>query len=130
MARIDDYIKAVALGKEELIGKDPKQIARRSGAVFVAAENGKDRISIDFLNRKIDISWPDLEFSDSVGRKEVPIQQQVLLLHYLNLTHDIKYRRNGLPIRKCPMVNFIWMRLSGAPKTPWCRVLETILKCW
>ena len=118
MARVDDYIKAVALGKEELIGKDPKQIARRSGAVFVAAENGKDRISIDFLNRKIDISWPDLEFSDSVGSKEVPIQEQVLLLHYLNLTHDIKISEEWIAYQEVPDGKFYLDAFIRRAKNP------------
>jgi hypothetical protein len=118
MARIDDYIKAVALGKEELIGKDPKQIARRSGAVLVEAKNGKDTISIDFLNRKVAISWPGLEFSDSVDSKEMPIQQQVLLLHYLNLTHDIEISEDWIAYQEVPDGKFYLDAFIRRAKNP------------
>ncbi len=85
MARVDDYLKALEIGKEKLLGKDPEQIATHSGAVYVAGEHEKKAISLMFLNRQVDISWPELDFSYHKGDGEVPIQQQVLLLHYLNL---------------------------------------------
>jgi len=118
MARVDDYIKAVALGKEELIGKDPKQIARRSGAVFVEEKNGKGTISMDFLNRKIVISWPGLEFSDSVDNKEMPIQQQVLLLHYLNLAHDIEISEEWIAYQEVPDGKFYLDAFIRRAKNP------------
>jgi len=119
MARVDDYVKAVALGKEELIGKDPKQIARRSGALCVADSNGNTVISIDFLNRKIDISWPDLEFTDnSAGGKEVPIQQQVLLLHYLNLSHDVEISEEWIAYQEVPDGKFYQDAFIRRAKNP------------
>jgi hypothetical protein len=118
MARVDDYIKAVALGKEELMGKDPKQIARRSGGFFVEAKDGKDTISIDFLNRKIVISWPDLEFSHSVDSKEMPIQQQVLLLHYLNLAHDIEISEEWIAYQEVPDGKFYLDAFIRRAKNP------------
>jgi len=84
MARIDDYKQALALGKKELSGKDPNLIAGYAGADLLGDEEENSCICLDFLNKEILISWPDLEFSYSkTPGKEVSIQQKILLLHYL-----------------------------------------------
>jgi hypothetical protein len=84
MARIDDYKQALALGKNELSDKDPKLIAAYAGAEIRGGEKENSCICLDFLNNEILISWPDLEFSYQENpEKEVSIQQQILLLHYL-----------------------------------------------
>ncbi len=83
MARIEDYKNAAELARKELVTKNPKRLASVCGAVF----NGKsaDNISLEltFLNRDIIISWPELRASYRDSRKELPIQEQVLLLHYM-----------------------------------------------
>lgn len=84
MARIDDYRKAVELGKRDLEDKDPRLIAELSGADFEPDPEGGALLTLDFLNKRVALSWPALEFSFKGSGEEVPIQQQVLLLHYLN----------------------------------------------
>jgi hypothetical protein len=118
MARVDDYIKAVSLGKEALQGKDPERIARRCGAVYVDEKNGKEAISIDFLNRKIDISWPGLDFSESTEGKEVPIQQQVLILHYLNLANDVAISDEWIAYQEVPDGKFYLDAFIRRAKNP------------
>ena len=84
MARIDDYKQALALGKYELSGKDPDEIAGYARGDMRGDEKGNSCICLDFLNNEILISWPDLEFSYNKNpEKEVFIQEKVLLLHYL-----------------------------------------------
>ena len=83
MPRIDDYKKAVELAKEELADKNPKGIASLSGAHFQVDSEGRVTLTLDFLNRKVSITWPQLDFSFVESGEGVPIQQQVLLLHYL-----------------------------------------------
>ncbi len=82
MARIDDYRNAVELGKKELEDKNPKRVAGLTGAAFEADTEGGARLTIEFLNRKIILSWHDFQFSFEGKQEEVPIQQQILLLHY------------------------------------------------
>jgi hypothetical protein len=84
MPRIDDYKKAVELGKKELKGKNPKRVGDLSGAGFEADSNGNAVLTIGFLNREVSITWPDLKIAFMDSGEELPIQQQVLLLHYLN----------------------------------------------
>ncbi len=83
MARIDDYRAALELGKKGLYGKDPNQIAEQSGADIEINSQGKALFNLDFLNRKVAITWPALDFSFKMSDEEVSIQQQVLILHYL-----------------------------------------------
>lgn len=83
MARIDDYRVAFKLGKEALAEENPKRIADRSGAIFKPDSEGRATLTLDFLNRKIMITWPNFDIFFTESGDEVPIQQQVLLLHYL-----------------------------------------------
>ena len=85
MSRIDDFIMARALSGNKLAEKDLNSVVRFSGAIPHHDGKGQLRsLSIKFLNRDVIISWPEMGFSYSGSDDEVPIQQQVLLLHYLN----------------------------------------------
>jgi hypothetical protein len=84
MARIDDYNQAVELAINELKDKDPKLIAATSGADFKTGVDGQTVLDLNFLNRKVIVTWPDCRFSFKASQDEIPIQQQILLLHYLN----------------------------------------------
>ena len=84
MPRIDDYKKAVELGKKELKDKNPKRIAGLSGAEFEVNPHGNAILILSFLHRQVSITWPDLDLVFKDSGEVVPIQQQVLLLHYLN----------------------------------------------
>lgn len=83
MARIDDYKKALEIGKEEISKKNPLHLCRLSGGEFVEKANNPDNIQIMFLNRMVNISWPDLIFSQD-SDKEIKIKEKILILHYLN----------------------------------------------
>ncbi|MBI5591907.1 MAG: DUF3786 domain-containing protein [Deltaproteobacteria bacterium] len=79
MPRIDDYYNAAKIAIEALCRESSKDILKRSG--FEADVNG---ICIPFLSRSYSIRFPDFVFSDTdTDPKDVPIQEQVLILHYL-----------------------------------------------
>ena len=84
MARIDDFIQARALSRNELSKKEPGLIAGLSGGLIDKDSEGVRAILLNFLNRNLTITWPDLEISYEDSSEEVSIQQQVLILHYLN----------------------------------------------
>ena len=83
MPRIDDYIQARELSIKSLAEKDPDDIAHFAGAVIRKDDQGRRTLLIKFLNRKLVFSWPGLESSFEGSDKDFPIQQQILLLHYL-----------------------------------------------
>ena len=79
MPRIDDYFNAAKIAIEALAKESPKDILKRSG--FEADTEG---IRVPFLNRIYRIGIPGFAFSDTASEpKDVPIQEQVLILHYL-----------------------------------------------
>jgi hypothetical protein len=84
MPRMDDYRQALELGKKALSGKNADLIARLSGAAVERSKEGDTLLFLDFLSKKIVISWPELEFSYKESDGELSIQQCILLLHYLN----------------------------------------------
>ena len=83
MPRIDDYKQALELGRQKVAGKNPNLIAGFSKAVISRDKKGNISFLLDFLNREILITWPDLGFSSKNSHEELSIQEQILLLHYL-----------------------------------------------
>jgi len=80
MPRIDDYIAARRLARERLAAEPCERVLKRSG--FEPADSGALRIP--FLNRVYRVSCPGFEFSDlAASEKDVPLQEQILILHYL-----------------------------------------------
>jgi hypothetical protein len=80
MPRIDDYIAARALARERLAVEPYEALLKRSGF----QPEGAAAIHVPFLNRVFRLSYPDFEFADiHAPEKEVPLQEQILVLHYL-----------------------------------------------
>lgn len=80
MPRIDDYIAARGLAKEHLSAVPYEALLNRSG--FETAAGSSFRVQ--FLNRAFRVSYPEFEFCDvAAPEKEVPLQEQILILHYL-----------------------------------------------
>ena len=102
MAKIDDYRKAIELGKKDLEGKTPEQIAQQSGADFALNPRGGATLTLDFLHRKVAITWPELDFSFIGSDKHVPVQQQILLLHYLNGTDGSRITGEWISYQEVP----------------------------
>jgi hypothetical protein len=83
MPRIDDYKQALSLAKEELLQKNPKRLADQGKGNFIIADKGPV-LEILFLNKWVQVEWKDLCMTFKSTVEEVPIQQQVLIAHYLN----------------------------------------------
>jgi hypothetical protein len=84
MARIDDYRTAVALAKEQLKTRDPHVVAELSGGSLRTDSSGKTALVFQFLDRRASVIWPELDVLIEASQEEIPVQQQVLALHYLN----------------------------------------------
>jgi len=84
MPRIDDYKQALELAKKELSQRDPNLIAELAGALIHTDPQGNKIMAMNFLNKEITITWPDLGLSIKEANEDLPIQNQVLLLHYLD----------------------------------------------
>jgi hypothetical protein len=83
MPRIDDYKQALKLSAGKLADKDPDLVGRLSGAEILRDEEGRIRLALTTFGQRVTIAWPDFTFAWAGDEGEIPIQQQVLILHYL-----------------------------------------------
>jgi hypothetical protein len=103
MARIDDYQQARDLAVGELSKETLETIASRTG--FKAESMN---LKIPFLDREYNVSYPAFEFKDAQAPGfEVPLQEQVLILHYLQSCRPI-LRGRWIAYREIQGAGFYW----------------------
>jgi hypothetical protein len=103
MPRIDDYINARKLAVEKLSRASFEIIAERSG--FEPSDG--QSLHIPFLDRTYRVSFPLFEFTDQAdSQKEVPIQEQVLILHYLMAAETPDLIGQWVSYREIPGASF------------------------
>ena len=105
MPRIDDYKNARKLAIEKLATISFDAILERTGFESVEA----NRFRISFLNRVYYLSFPELEFEDEAeSQKEVPIQEQILILHYMLSPPPTTLTDNWISYREIPGASFYY----------------------
>ena len=117
MARIDDFKKALEIGKEELSKKNPLHLCRLSGGEFFEKANEQSSIRIKFLNRVISISWPDLIFSQD-SDEEIKIKEKILILHYLNNAKKEDLTGELISYQEIPSARFYLSAFNARSKDP------------
>jgi hypothetical protein len=83
MPRIDDYLQAFHLAKSSLEGVDPDLLADRARVRIEREETGRTSLQIPFLSELVLLGWPQFGFRFDSSDREVLVQQQILILHYL-----------------------------------------------
>ena len=79
-ARTDDYLNARNIAAGELADTSLADLAKRTGF----STEGENTLVVPFLDRTYLVTLPDFRFTDADdAEKEVPLQEQVLILHYL-----------------------------------------------
>ena len=83
MPRVDDYQNALEIAQKTLKQQDPVDLAQRSGGTYV--EDGEGAVSLTFIDRKILVRFNDMhvQMENDADANEIPIQEKVLVLHYL-----------------------------------------------
>ncbi len=105
MPRIDDYKNARKLAIEKLATESFESILQRTG--IEAGELSQFRVA--FLNRVYRIGFPELEFEDDAEpEKEIPIQEQILILHYMLATAHQPLTGNWISYREIPGASFYY----------------------
>ena len=103
MPRIDDYINARKLAVEKLSQASFEALAGRSG--FEPSDG--QSLHIPFLDRTYLVSYPLFDFKDLAdSTKEIPIQEQVLILHYLMATEVPDLSGDWVSYREIPGASF------------------------
>jgi len=103
MARVDDYTNAKKIAAGELSKESCDDIGRRSGFDLIDINT----LKIPFLDRVYIVRWPGFEFIDeSQGGREVPVQEQVLIMHYLSAKPSVNSAGNWVSFREIPGASF------------------------
>jgi hypothetical protein len=82
MPRVDDYKNALALAREEWSKQDPQRAALLSGAAY-QEKTDQVRLQFSFIDRVVRVTWPEGLVLGPDPAKELTLQEQVLILHYL-----------------------------------------------
>jgi hypothetical protein len=129
LPRIDDYENARKIAIEKLAAESFESILQRTG--IEAGEVGQFRVA--FLNRAYCIDFPGLQFEDESGpEKEIPIQEQILILHYMSADTPPPLTGNWVSYREIPGASFYYSafvkRAIDPLKNTFGRNIEGLLK--
>ncbi len=103
MARIDDYLAARKIAADELSQRPLLEITQMSGYEM----SGDHAFKVPFLDRIFQVEFPEFLFKDAVdGGREAPIQEQVLILHYLMPVKIRQPSGNWVAYREIPGATF------------------------
>jgi hypothetical protein len=103
MPRVDDYINARNLAVEKLSQEPFEVILKRSGFESPDA----DTFRIPFLDRIYRVGFPRFEFEDMTKeKKEIPLQEQVLILHYMSAGEIPETSGHWISYREIPGAAF------------------------
>jgi hypothetical protein len=106
MARVDDYINAKKLAIERLLTQAIEDISLISGFDIKDGHT----LCVPFLDRVYHARFPEMNFINSSGddTADIPIQEQVLILHYLlgKETADVPHR--WVSYREIPGASFYY----------------------
>ena len=103
MARVDDYFNAKKISVEALAKLSLETIADCSGF----QKTGDQHLVVPFLNRTYQLQHPEFEFIDTADtHAEVPIQEQVLILHYLSAMKTLSPTGEWIAYREIPGASF------------------------
>jgi hypothetical protein len=117
VARIDDYRRSLELAREELKTRNPLHVCRLSGALFSEKKGEPPSITLPFLNQEVFISWPDLMVS-SGSNTELPIKQEILILHYLSGSKGEKPTGEWIAYQDIPSARFYLGAFNRRVKYP------------
>lgn len=117
MPRIDDYKNTLEIAREEFKKKDPGSMALNSGATFLPTSKGGS-LELPFLNRQILITWPDGEMIAPEGSKELSLQEQGLIMHYLIQASGAPLTGTWITFREIPAGEFYYSAFVKRAKDP------------
>jgi len=103
MPRIDDYLGALALAREKLAAEPFDLVLTRSG--FEPAD--VSALRVPFLNRVYRVTRAGFAFVDlAAAGRDVPLQEQILILHYLMAQSPAAVAGDWVAYREIPGAAF------------------------
>jgi len=106
MARVDDYINAKTLAMETLSKETAPHLSRRSG--FELKE--KNILRVPFLDQVYLVTFPSITFvrEGEGDARDIPVQEQVLILHYLQGQGEFHVPGPWVSYREIPGASFYY----------------------
>jgi Domain of unknown function (DUF3786) len=117
MPRIDDYKNALEIARQEFRQKDPEAMALRSGTHFSNDPQGGILV-VPFINRRITVSWPGGQITGPDPDRDLPLQEQVLVMHYLLRVSDTPLAMTWITFREIPSGEFYYSAFVKRAKEP------------
>jgi hypothetical protein len=121
MPRVDDYKTAIALAVAELQKVNPKRLSGLSRCEYFY-EDTREWLIVPFFSQGRMVAWPEVKVTPAAGEGEIPLTEQILILHYLlNCTGEPLSGRE-IDFRSVPEGGFYWSAFVSRAKKP---LLET-----
>ena len=117
MPRVDDYLAARALAVDELKKVNPKRIAASAQAEYFY-ETHREGLILPYFGQGRRITWPAVSVTPTEGEAELPLTEQILILHYLLHNADEPLSGFTIDFRQVPEGHFYWSAFVSRAKTP------------
>lgn len=121
MPRIDDYKAAIALAAAELQQTNPKRLENRSKCAYFYAD-GREGLLVPYFGQARRVSWPEIIVTPAEGDGQIPLTEQILILHYLSKATGEPLSGHSIDFREVPEGGFYWSAFVSRAKKP---LLET-----
>ena len=119
MARIDDYKNAYKLAAGELAVRNPKDVGQLSRVDHGPAPGGRGfRLEFEFIGRPHVVEMPEVSVSLRDSEEEVPLTEQVLMLHYLNHAKGVPLSGESITYREIPAGEFYYSAFVKRAEAP------------
>ena len=117
MARIDDYKAARALAVAELTQRNPKGVASRSRSEYFF-EEGREGLVVPYFGQPRRVTWPEVTVVPVEGAGELPLTEQILILHYLQKTTGAEPEGANVDFKQVPQGGFYWSAFVSRAQKP------------
>ncbi|MCL4502877.1 MAG: DUF3786 domain-containing protein [Deltaproteobacteria bacterium] len=122
MPRVDDYKAAIALATGELQKINPKRLSSRTGCEYFFEEN-REGLLAPYFGQMRRVAWPEISVTQVTGAGEIPLTEQILILHYLKGCTGEPLSGHSIDFREVPDGGgFYWSAFVSRAKKP---LLET-----
>ncbi|MGD0972282.1 MAG: DUF3786 domain-containing protein [Desulfobaccales bacterium] len=120
MPRIDDYKMAIALAAGELQKINPKRLANSSRAQYFleGGEGGREGLLVPYFGQDRRVSWPEIAVTPADGAGQIPLTEQILILHYLIRARGEALSGRNIDFRQVPQGGFYWSAFVSRAQKP------------
>ena len=117
MPRSDDYQTSVALAVAELKNLNPKRLENRTGAQYFV-EDAQEGLILFYFGQARRITWPEVRVTPGNGQGEIPLPEQILILHYVLNALGEPLTGRTIDFRQVPEGGFYWSAFVSRAKKP------------